>query len=167
MDEISQNDVHYVRGWLQSFIGTATDLTIQYIENLNVDDVDAMVVLNVNRRLPAEHHYTLANVANWPLVQQLRWVIGSLSRRNGHIPDERVRALMLAEIQRRGPRGRGPDGPTVFEDFQDAHEPAHEPAGPRGDREPRGPRGDLDRQLQRMSECLPHCSHGTGPYQPR
>ena len=158
MTDISDADVAYVCGWLRAYIGTASDLSIEYIEGLNVDDVNDMVFRKLQRdverrtrpapppavlvrgrwrSVPVPSPLQLADVANWPLVEPLKRVIGSLSRRNGNQPDTRVRGLMIAEIQRTL-RRTGPPGPKDFE-VEDS---------------PPGASGELERQLQRMSECL-------------
>ena len=113
MADISDRDVTYVCGWLRSFIGSASDLSIAYIENLNVEDVNGMVVRDVQRRHP-DRGYVLQNIRDWPLTEQLRRVIGSLSIRNGNQPNEDVRNRMIAEIARTRSR-TGPPGPKDFE----------------------------------------------------
>ena len=117
MTEISDSDVWYVCGWLRSFIreteGSGRELSIAYIENLNVEDVNGMVVRDVQRRHP-DRGYVLQNIRDWPLTEQLRRVIGSLSIRNGNQPNEDVRNRMIAEIDRTGSR-TGPPGPKDFE----------------------------------------------------
>ena len=68
MAEISESDVWYVCGWLRSFIrdteGSGRELSIAYIENLNVDDVNGMVVRDVQRRYP-ERGYILQDIRDW------------------------------------------------------------------------------------------------------
>jgi hypothetical protein len=117
MVDISDSDVWYVCGWLRSFIrdteGSVRELSIGYIENLNVEDVNGMVVRDVQRRHP-DRGYVLQNVRDWPMTGQLRRVVGALSTRNGNRQDIRVRGLMRAEIERTRPQ-TGPPGPKDFE----------------------------------------------------
>jgi hypothetical protein len=117
MTEISDNNVWYVCGWLRSFIrdteGSGRELSIAYIENLNVEGVNGMVLPDVQRIHP-DHGYVLQHVRDWPLTEQLRRVVGSLSRRNGNQKTEHVRNLMIAEIERTRPR-TGPPGPKEFD----------------------------------------------------
>jgi hypothetical protein len=117
MTEISESDVWYVCGWLRSFIrdieGSVRELSIAYIENLNVEDVNGMVVRDVQRRYP-DRGYVQQNIRDWPLTGQLRRVIGALSTRNGNQQDTHVRDLMIAEIEHTRPR-TGPPGPKSFE----------------------------------------------------
>ena len=117
MTDISDSDVWYVCGWLRSFIreteGSGRELSIAYIENLNVEDVNGMVLRDVQRRHP-DRGYVLQNIRDWPLTEQLRRVIGSLSIRNGNQPNEEVRNRMIAEIARTRSR-TGPPGPNDFE----------------------------------------------------
>ena len=117
MTEISDSDVWYVCGWLRSFIRetecSGRELSIAYIENLNVEDVNGMVVRDEERRHP-DRGYVLQNIRDWPLTEQLRRVIGSLSIRNGNQPNEDVRNRMIAEIARTRSR-TGPPGPNDFE----------------------------------------------------
>jgi hypothetical protein len=89
------------------------ELSIAYIENLNVEDVNGMVVRDVNGRYP-DRGYVLQNVRDWPLTVQLRRVIGALSTRNGGRQDTHVRDLMIAEIERTQAT-TGPPGPKDFE----------------------------------------------------
>ena len=117
MTDISDSDVWYVCGWLRSFLrdteGSVRELSIAYIENLNVEDVNGMVVRDVQRRHP-DRGYVLQNVRDWPMTAQLRRVIGAISTRNGNQQDAHVRGLMIAEIERTRPR-TGPQGPNDFE----------------------------------------------------
>ena len=113
MAQILDSDVWYVCGWLRSFIrdteGSGRELSIAYIENLNVEDVNGMVLRDVRRRHP-DREYVLQNIRDWPLTEQLRRVIGSLSIRNGNQPNVDVRNRMIAEIDRTRSR-TGPPGP--------------------------------------------------------
>ncbi len=117
MTEISESDVWYVCTWLWSFIrdteGSGRELSIVYIENLNVEDVNGMVVRDVQRRHP-DRGYVLQNIRDWSLTEQLRRVIGVLSTRNGNQQDTHVRGLMIAEIDRTRSQ-TGPQGPKDFE----------------------------------------------------
>jgi hypothetical protein len=113
MAEISENDVWYVCGWLRSFIRdtecSGRELSIAYIENLSVEDVNGMVLRDAQRRQP-EQGYILQNIRDLPLTEQLRRVIDSLSTRNGNQPNVDVRNRMIAEIDRTRSR-TGPPGP--------------------------------------------------------
>ncbi len=117
MAEISESDVWYVCGWLRSFIrdteGSVRELSIAYIENLNVEDVNGMVLRDVNGRYPGRE-YVLQNVIEWPLTEKLRRIVGSLSTRNGNQQDIHVRDLMIVEIDRMLSQS-GPAGPKAFE----------------------------------------------------
>ena len=117
MTEISDDDVLHVCGWLRRFIRDTEDngreLNITYIESIVVDDVNGMVLRDVQRRHPGLP-YVVERIREWPLTEQLRRVIGSLSTRNGNQPNENVRNLMIAEIERTRPR-TGPPGPKEFD----------------------------------------------------
>ena len=117
MTEINDADVWYVCGWLRNFIrdteGSGSELEIGYIERIAVEDVNGMVLRDVQRR-HAGLPYVVERIREWPLTEQLRRVIGSLSRRNGNQPNEYVRNLMIAEIERTRPQ-TGPPGPKEFD----------------------------------------------------
>jgi hypothetical protein len=117
MTDISDSDVWYVCGWLRSFLGdtegSVRELSIAYIENLNVDDVNGMVVRDVQRRHP-DRGYVGQNVRDCPLTVQLRRVIGAISTRHGNRQNAHVRGLMVAEIERTQAT-TGPPGPKDFE----------------------------------------------------
>ncbi len=104
-------------GWLRSFLrdieGSGRELSIAYIENLSVEDVNGMVLRDVNGRYP-DRGYVQQNVSDWPLTVQLRRVIGAISTKNGNQQDIHVRDLMRTEIEHTRPR-TGPPGPKDFE----------------------------------------------------
>ena len=67
----------------------------------------------MQRRHP-ERGYVLEHIRDWSLTEQLRQVIGSLSRGNDNQPNEDVRNFMIAEVNHTRPR-TGPPGPKEFD----------------------------------------------------
>jgi hypothetical protein len=117
MTDVRDADVWYVCNWLQSYIrhteNSLLDLSIAYVEDLTVEDVDAMVLRDVQRRHP-DRRYLLEHVRNWPVTHQLKLVIGSLSIHSTAPQNAQVRQVMVAEIERSRPRS-GPPGPKPFQ----------------------------------------------------
>jgi len=101
MTDVRDADVWYVCNWLQSYIrnteNSLLDLSIAYVEDLTVEDVDAMVLRDVQRRHP-DRRYLLEHVRNWPVTHQLKLVIGSLSIHSTAPQNAQVRQVMVAEI---------------------------------------------------------------------